>query len=106
VAHFDGVSVVTSELSETELRRVALRAGGEGAISMAEQLIAKLTTVPLTITILRRAGALQPPHLRSLDAIHLATALSLDEIVGEFACYDGRLAEAASDSGLSVVAPS
>ena len=106
MAHLEGLSVVTSELSETELRRLALRAGGKGAISKAEQLIAKLTTIPLTITILRQAGVLQPPHLRSLDAIHLATALSLAELVGEFACYDGRLAEAAADSDLSVVAPS
>jgi uncharacterized protein len=105
VAHLDGVSVVTSQLSETELRRLAVRAS-EGAISIAEQLIAKLTTIPLTITILRQAGVLPPPHLRSLDAIHLATALSLDEVVGEFACYDTRLAEAAADSGLTVVAPS
>jgi uncharacterized protein len=106
VAHLDGATVVTSELSETELRRLALRADGEGAIPLAERLIAQLTTIPLTITILRQAGVLPPPHLRSLDAIHLATALSLDEVVAEFACYDVRLAEAAADSGLSVVAPS
>ena len=96
---------MTSELSETELRRLALRAGGESAIPLAERLIAKLTTIPLTITILREAGVLPPPRLRSLDAIHLATALSLDELVTEFACYDSLLAEAAADSGLSVVAP-
>jgi predicted nucleic acid-binding protein len=106
VAHLDGVSVVTSELAETELRRLAIRVGGERAIPLAERLLAKLTTIPLTITILRQAGVLPPPHLRSLDAIHLATALSLDEVVAEFACYDVRLAEAAGQSGLSVVAPS
>jgi uncharacterized protein len=97
---------VTSELSETELRRVALRAGGEGAIPLAEQLLAKVATIPITVATLRRAGALSPPELRSLDAIHLATALSLDEVVAEFACYDGRLAGAAVDFGLTVVAPS
>jgi predicted nucleic acid-binding protein len=97
---------VTSELSETELRRLALRVGGDGAIPLADRLIAKLTTIPLTITILREAGVLPPPHLRSLDAIHLATALSLEEVVAEFACYDARLAEAAAHSGLTVVAPS
>lgn len=97
---------MTSELAETELRRVALRAGGERAIPLAERLLAKLTTIPLTPVTLRQAGALPPPHLRSLDAIHLATALSLDPVVAEFACYDARLAEAASDSGLAVVAPS
>ena len=96
---------MTSELSETELRRLALRAGGESAIPEADRLIAKLTTIPLTITILREAGVLPPPSLRSLDAIHLATALSLEEVVAEFACYDSRLAEAAAESGLSVFAP-
>jgi uncharacterized protein len=106
VSHLDGASVVTSELSETELRRVALRSGGESAIALAENLIAKLAIIPLTITTLRRAGVLPPPELRSLDAIHLATALSLEELVTEFACYDTRLADAAADFGLSVVAPS
>jgi predicted nucleic acid-binding protein len=97
---------VTSELAETELRRVALRAGGESAIPLAERLLAKVTTIPITVTILRRAGALTPSDLRSLDAIHLATALSLDEVVAEFACYDMRLADAAANFGLAVVAPS
>lgn len=75
-------------------------------IPLAERLLAKVTTIPLTVTILRRAGALLPPDLRSLDAIHLATALSLEDVVAEFACYDVRLAEAAAHSGLSVIAPS
>jgi predicted nucleic acid-binding protein len=106
VAHLDGIPVVTSELSETELRRLAFRAGGTETIPLAEKLITKLTTIPLTITILREAGVLPPPRLRLLDAIHLATALSLDEVVAEFACYDSRLAEAAAEAGLSVTAPS
>jgi uncharacterized protein len=97
---------VTSELAETELRRVALRAGDEDAIPLAERLLAKVTTIPITVTILRRAGALSPPELRSLDAIHIATALALDEVVAEFACYDARLADAAEGFGLAVVAPS
>jgi uncharacterized protein len=53
----------------------------------------------------RRAGVLLPLDLCSLDSIHLATALSFDEVVAEFACYDARLAEAAERSELSVVAP-
>jgi predicted nucleic acid-binding protein len=106
VAHLGDASVVSSELSETELRRVALRAGGERAIPLAERLLAKVTTIPLTVAILREAGVLPPCELRSLDAIHLATALSLDEVVIEFACYDARLAKAAGDRGLAVVAPS
>lgn len=67
---------------------MALCAGGESAVPLAERLIAKLTTIPLTITNLRRAGILPPPDLRPLDSIHLATTLSLDEVVAEFACHD------------------
>ena len=100
------MAVVTSELAETELRRVALRAGGEAAIPQAERLLAALTTIALTPATLREAGTLLPADLRSLDAIHLATALSLDPVVAEFACYDVRLADAAFHSGLQVVAPS
>jgi predicted nucleic acid-binding protein len=43
--------------------------------------------------------------LRTLDAIHLATALSLREDLGEFATYDTRLAGAAREAGLAVLAP-
>jgi uncharacterized protein len=44
--------------------------------------------------------------LRSLDAIHLATALSLGDDVGAVFAYDTRLSEAAADAGLDVRAPS
>jgi uncharacterized protein len=96
---------VTSELAETELRRVALRAGGEDALPFSEDVLAKVSTVPITAAILRRAGVLPPPTLRSLDAIHLATAISL-EAVAEFVCYDGRLSEAAAAAGFTVGSPS
>lgn len=43
--------------------------------------------------------------LRSLDVIHLATALSLGDDVGGFVCYDERLARGASEAGLAVLAP-
>lgn len=85
---------------------MALRVAGEEAVATAQQVLAKLTTISLTPAILRQAGALLPPELRSSDAIHLSTALSLDAVVAEFACYDARLAEAAGDHGLPIVAPS
>ena len=106
VALLEAVELVSSELVETELRRVALRAGGDAALPAAEQLIAQLTTIPITPAILRQAGALEPASLRSLDAIHLATAISLDSIVSGFVCYDVPLSTAATDRGLRIVAPS
>ena len=55
--------------------------------------------------IRRAAGDLEDPGLRSLDAIHLATALSLGERCGAFFAYDDRLIAAARAHGLSVTVP-
>lgn len=56
--------------------------------------------------LLERAGTLGPPRMRSLDAIHVAAALSLGSDLRELITYDSRMAEAASAQGLSVSAPS
>jgi len=55
--------------------------------------------------VLILAGELTPPDLRSLDAIHIATAQILSR-VKTVVTYDGRLAKAARDMGWKVVAPS
>lgn len=57
-------------------------------------------------SILDRAGQLRPASLRALDAIHLATAISLDLLELEFIAYDERLAEAAAAHGLRTSRPS
>jgi len=57
------------------------------------------------VTIRRAAGDLPDPGLRPLDAIHLATALSLGERCGAFYCYDDRLIAAAREHGLRVSFP-
>ena len=51
------------------------------------------------------ATELSPVALRSLDALHLATALSVRDDIGVMLTYDRRLAEAAQDQGLRVAAP-
>jgi predicted nucleic acid-binding protein len=55
--------------------------------------------------LLSRAAALDPPELRSIDAIHLASALTLDAALTAFVTYDRRLEAAAVRAGLSVEAP-
>jgi predicted nucleic acid-binding protein len=55
--------------------------------------------------ILARAAELPPRSLRTIDAIHLATALDLSPPPSFFLCYDRRLADAARHHGLAVVAP-
>ncbi|MFL5928332.1 MAG: type II toxin-antitoxin system VapC family toxin [Gaiellaceae bacterium] len=99
-------AVLTSEIAGTELLRVALRTGLAEALPHAERLLARLALVALTPALLRAAGVIRPPELRSLDAIHLATALSIADQVDRFVCYDRRLAQAAATAGLVVVAPS
>jgi uncharacterized protein len=53
----------------------------------------------------RVAADLSDPHLRSLDAIHLATAVSLGDHCGTFFTYDDRLIAAARAHGLAVSVP-
>lgn len=55
--------------------------------------------------IARAAGDLAPFSLRTLDAIHLASALARGPELDAFLTYDDRLAEAARSLGLPVVRP-
>jgi predicted nucleic acid-binding protein len=55
--------------------------------------------------VLAVAAVLTPPSLRSLDAIHLATALRLGDDLGVFLAYDERLLRAAAAHGLPVAGP-
>lgn len=55
--------------------------------------------------LLHAAAHLQPPALPTLDAIHLATALSIRDRLGVVFCYDARLADAAASAGLVVARP-
>ena len=55
--------------------------------------------------MLAEATALEPAGLRTLDALHLATALTIRSDIGAFLAYDDRLAAAAASRGLPVVAP-
>ena len=95
--------LVTSRIGVIELTRVARRIGGtEQAL---ERVLDRLDVLPLTEPRLATAAELSPIGLRTLDAIHVASALSIVELTRQFACYDDRLATAASATGLEVVSP-
>jgi uncharacterized protein len=97
--------LVASEILEVEALRAARRvAGADGAASARAQL-AGVRLLPLTDQIRKRACELEPATPRSLDAIHLATALDLGELLTCMYAYDARMASAASDAGLQVCAP-
>ncbi|MGY1679797.1 type II toxin-antitoxin system VapC family toxin [Geodermatophilus sp. SYSU D01176] len=94
-----------SSLTRVEVVRAVARSRAT-AVPSARRLLAGMDLVPITPDLLDAAADLGPPSLRSLDALHLATALSLGSALDAFVVYDERLARAATDAGLPVVAPS
>jgi predicted nucleic acid-binding protein len=96
-------AVVSSALAWTEVVRAVRRA--RGSVARARRVLEGIALAPIDEGILREAADLAPAALRTLDAIHLATALSLREDLARLITYDERLAGAASSVGLRVDAP-
>ena len=71
----------------------------------AQRAVGRLSTVPLTRSVLSAAAALQPTGLRTPDAIHVASALAVGQAVRAFVTYDDRLDGAARQHGLVVERP-
>jgi hypothetical protein len=99
------LSVAASDLVRVEVIRAVARADPAG-VPRARTLLAGVDLVPVSRDLLETAADLGPPSLRSLDAVHLATALGLGSALDAFVVYDERLARAATEAGLPVVAPS
>ena len=99
----DGLA--TSSLVLTEVPRACRRAD-PALVPLGELTIGRISTlVDIDRQLLRDAAEADPPLLRSLDAIHLATARRLQPELQGLITYDDRLADAASASGMEVVSP-
>jgi uncharacterized protein len=96
--------LVSSSLARTEVMR-ALLPGGDDAVAAGRKVLARLDLVRVSTGVLDEAAVLLPPDLRSLDAIHLATARRLGQDLGAIVTYDERMAAAAAKLGHRVVAP-
>ncbi|HYZ98167.1 MAG TPA: type II toxin-antitoxin system VapC family toxin [Acidimicrobiales bacterium] len=96
---------VTSDISRIEVPRACMRAQPT-AVLEAQRAVARFNTVPLSRRMLARAASLQPPELRSLDAVHLASALGLRSHLRAFVAYDPRLVDAARAARLPIERPS
>jgi uncharacterized protein len=95
----------TSMLAHAELLR-AVQPAGADAIAAARRVLSAVHLVDVTREILERAGTLRvPQRLRTLHAIHLATALAAEDRLEELLTYDRRLGQAAMALGLTVTAP-
>jgi predicted nucleic acid-binding protein len=91
--------LISGRIIETEMRRAATRLDIDQ--SEVSSVLRGIEIIEITPAIFRAAGQTQPQHLRSLDALHLATALAANASV--MITLDQRLIEACSEVGLSVL---
>ncbi len=96
----------TSALAQTEIARALIRVRAEPETAdAAEDLLDRMLRIRITDLVLRAAGLFPARHLRTLDAIHVASAEQLEAALTAFVTYDKRLAAIAGDRGLPVHSP-
>jgi predicted nucleic acid-binding protein len=99
-----GDVLCSSVVSRVELIRAARRRGPQ-TVPAAVAVLAELALVPLDPPVLEVAAELGPSGLRTLDALHLASAATLGSDAIHFVAYDGRLLEGAELIGIPSVSP-
>lgn len=95
---------ISSELGRIEVLRAARRAGAP-VLAEARAVVGDLDLIPLDSAVQDVACEIGDPALRTLDALHLASALLLGDALTAFVAYDDRLAGGARAAGLAVVTP-
>ena len=98
------VPVASSELAKVEVLQACRRVAPD-ALDLARGLLAGLDFVPMSSSVIDTAAELEGGSLRSLDAIHLASALAVRAALTAFVTYDLRLLAGAAVAGLSTMAP-
>ncbi len=102
-------AVASSELAIVEVTRALARSEAPVNRAVAQEaagrVFASLWLLPLDESVLAMAAALEPPTLRTLDAIHIASALVLANALESLITYDARMQDAARLAGISVAAP-
>ena len=96
--------LVSSALARTEVLR-ALLPLGEEALRRGRRVLSTIELARVSDRVLEAAGVVLPAELRSLDAIHLATAAQLRDSIGRIVTYDERMAAAAAAAGFAVASP-
>ncbi len=95
---------VSSVLLSVEAVRACARYGSR-YVARVEAGLQGMALIPIDTLVIGHAAHLDPPALRTLDAIHLATALSLGVDLGVLIAYNVRLLDAARHHGLEVASP-
>jgi uncharacterized protein len=96
----------SATLLRTEAVRALRRAGYDSQIAAARRLLAAMRLIRLDESLLDRASELDPREMRSLDALHLAAAVTLGSDLGVLVTYDERLAGSARQRGIKTESPS
>jgi predicted nucleic acid-binding protein len=96
---------VASELIRVEAVCTARRLGDEDVLARANEAIERINLIPISPEIIELATGAHTPPLRAMDAIHLATALTMRGDLGAFFAYDSDLSTAASAHQLNSLAP-
>jgi predicted nucleic acid-binding protein len=99
-----GVAWVSSELAKVEVVRSARRLD-PAVVPAARALVSQLDLIPLTSGLLEESTDAGEVGLRTLDAIHLASALAVRDHLAAFVAYDLRLCAAAHAAGLPTSSP-
>jgi uncharacterized protein len=99
-----GQPLVSSALARTEVARALLPSGGQ-AVAHGEEVLRRIQLLRVNDRVLSEAGRLEPAELRSLEAIHLASARQLGAPVKQLVTYDDRMADAAQALGWRVASP-
>ena len=97
-------ALVSSAIHRTEVPRAIWRAN-PSALPRSLRQVRGVEKIGLSTDVLDSAAAVPPQSLRSLDAIHLASALSVRRELTAFVAYDKQLLAAAKDVGLPTASP-
>jgi predicted nucleic acid-binding protein len=99
-----GARRVSSALLRAEALR-AVRHLGSDAVATVREGLRRVDLIGIDDRILDSAGILEPQVLRTLDAIHLATALAVGDDLDAIVTYDERMVAAARLVGLTTATP-
>jgi predicted nucleic acid-binding protein len=95
---------VAASIVEVEVLRIVRRVAPDH-LGAAQRVMDTITLVDFDERIRARAAHLDPAGVRTLDAVHLATALEIGDVLEAVVTYDGRLAAAAASNGLRFLSP-
>ncbi len=102
----DDPEVISSALARVEVLRALKRIKATPAVRrQAERVLDRIALVRIDDAVVDSAAVMDPAELRSLDAVHLATALGIGERLAGLVTYDSRLRDAADRAGLPVLMP-